>query len=300
VHLSVCLVGTGWLRLSLYKLKDSIMYLLDRALAAIGSKGHGLRLLHVGTGRGGEIPSYLAYGIEPIGIDGNAESIAFCEQRYPTVKFYNCVVSSENELLTWHSTSPPECASIHEIDEEVAKAHFPKIRLLESSLVSCTTVDTLALPQIDIIVVDAQGHDYEVLVGAKETLTNCSFVICEVWLKTLYKDTTLFDDVVSFMSSLGFVMYYFQPGSTPAFWGDALFVRRTQMKQTVKPKKPAVKLVVKPAVKPKVLPKRNVAAVSRTRKDRLAKIKQIVTQRKKLLAKRNQPDAYGPAGRRSL
>jgi hypothetical protein len=264
------------------------MSLLDQALTAIGSNGNGLRLLHVGMGQGSEIPGYLARGIEPIGIDGDAKNIAICKQRYTNVKFYNNVISDKCELLSWHLTHPVACSSVHEIDMEVAKARFPSIQLVESSIVSCVPIDVLSLPQIDGMVVDAQGHDYEVLVGAKETLTTCAFVICEVWLKMLYKGTTLFDVIVSFMDSLGFNMYYFQPGDTPDFWGDAIFVRQTRIKKKVESKKPELK----PVIKPKILFKGRSKSIPTTKqlkyhvKHTSAHIKRIIRQRKKLLAER--------------
>lgn len=184
-------------------------------------------ILHVGAGIGQEVNSYAQWSDKIICIDGDSANIAKIRERHPSVHCIQKVISDKAGIRDWHSLIPPECSSLHAVDPAVAAAYFPTIKQHAVVPVACTALDMLKLPPIDVLVIDVQGHDYAVLSGAVDVLKDCKLVICEVWVRELYKGTKLLPEVEKFMEEHDFKMRHFQPGSTPDFWGDAIFTRRS-------------------------------------------------------------------------
>jgi FkbM family methyltransferase len=61
---------------------------------------------------------------------------------------------------------------------------------------------------IDLLLMDVQGYENEVLLGAKETLKSCQVIISELSLQALYKDSSTFDSVYQALARQGFQLRY--------------------------------------------------------------------------------------------
>jgi len=183
-------------------------------------------ILHVGAGIGQEIEAYRQWNAKIVCVEGDSSNAEVIGEKYPDVVCLQKIVSDRAGVRPWYSTVPLECSSLHPLDKDIAKKRFRSIRTHTTIPVAVVAIDMLNLPPIDVMVTDVQGHDYEVLLGALKTLENCKLVICEAWLKPLYKGTKLLPEIEKYMNEQGFTLRHFQPGSTPDFWGDAIFTRR--------------------------------------------------------------------------
>jgi hypothetical protein len=76
---------------------------------------------------------------------------------------------------------------------------------------------------------DAQGAEYEILLGAKNILADsCVGLHLELFSIPLYKGITLAKDVTKFLEKLGFVLEYkFPPHGTFDSQNDCLFIKPT-------------------------------------------------------------------------
>lgn len=82
---------------------------------------------------------------------------------------------------------------------------------------------------VDLLLMDVQGYEDEVLIGAKETLKSCKVVISELSLQTLYSGSSTFDSVYQALVHQGFQLHYLinpmQGESHQILQIDGIFVR---------------------------------------------------------------------------
>ena len=68
-------------------------------------------------------------------------------------------------------------------------------------------LDDLVKDNFDIIKIDTQGSELDIIRGGLNIIQNSKFIILEVATKQYNQGSPLFDEVVSFMSSIGFNDY---------------------------------------------------------------------------------------------
>lgn len=82
---------------------------------------------------------------------------------------------------------------------------------------------------VDLLLMDVQGYENEVLLGAQETLRSCKIVISELSLKSLYRGSSTFDSVYCTLVNQGFQLQYLinpmQGKSHQILQIDGIFVR---------------------------------------------------------------------------
>ena len=73
------------------------------------------------------------------------------------------------------------------------------------------TLDNLLLEKeiedISFLKLDVQGYEIEVLKGAQKTLKNLEVVLMEVSVQQYNKDAPVFDEVINYMKSIGFLAF---------------------------------------------------------------------------------------------
>jgi len=84
----------------------------------------------------------------------------------------------------------------------------------------------------DFIKIDTQGYELEILKGGERTLAAAEFVLLEVSFLDIYKNCPLANDVLSYMSSKGFVVYDIctlmkRPLDKALYQADFLFVKES-------------------------------------------------------------------------
>jgi len=124
------------------------------------------------------------------------------------VPYHTGVLSSEdNKIVTFYKnvTHPGGNSYYRENDEISPKA---KELYTNSSQVTTMTLDTIVkmkgFPQPDLIKIDVQGAEYDVILGAKDTLANCKDVIVECQFVEYNKGAQLYQKVVELLGTMGF------------------------------------------------------------------------------------------------
>lgn len=93
--------------------------------------------------------------------------------------------------------------------EQLASTWFDRSQLVRTEKIQCTTLDNV-LSEIkkvryDFLKIDAQGAEYEILLGAEKFLqTDCIGLQLELFQIPLYKGIKLFDEVKGFLEEKGF------------------------------------------------------------------------------------------------
>ena len=81
------------------------------------------------------------------------------------------------------------------------------------------------------IKIDTQGFEWEVLNGAKNTISRASGIICELSLVPLYNNQRLWREIIDRLDSEGFILWALQKGFTDPKTGqslqmDGIFLRK--------------------------------------------------------------------------
>ena len=81
------------------------------------------------------------------------------------------------------------------------------------------------------IKIDTQGFEWEVLNGAKNTISRASGIICELSLVPLYDNQRLWREIIDRLDSEGFMLWALQKGFTDQKTGqslqmDGIFLRK--------------------------------------------------------------------------
>ena len=116
-----------------------------------------------------------------------------------------------------------------------SRAKASSNRRIESSTSSRQKIRKIPVNRLDEIVkgypspfglkIDTEGHELEVLKGAKETLKSCAFCIAETSIKRRFENNYRFSDIIEFMASAGFEVHSFLSGLTRSpRMSDVLFV----------------------------------------------------------------------------
>jgi len=97
--------------------------------------------------------------------------------------------------------------------EQLAYQEYPFLGRQHSVNVHVRPLDVvmkeIKVNGIDLLLMDVQGYENEVLLGAKETLKSCKVVITELSLQTLYRGSSTFDSIYQSLIQQGFKLRYF-------------------------------------------------------------------------------------------
>ena len=104
---------------------------------------------------------------------------------------------------------------------------YPVIQFNDSEEVQVITLDEYIEQNpsnYNLMTLDVQGYELEVLKGAKKTLENIKYILCEVNRAELYKGCPMVEQIDEFLKQFGFERIVTSwDGQT---WGDALYKKR--------------------------------------------------------------------------
>ena len=132
-----------------------------------------------------------------------------------------------------HMTSAPTNSSLRPVDRRfINRYRMVKFEPTGNETVTTTVLDEVLqrhshLPQLgEFMKLDTQGTEYEILQGARRTLSNRTVaLLVEVWFCSPYQDQKLFSDLELFLRSLGFSFY----GTTLHYRSRKLLDKRRQV-----------------------------------------------------------------------
>lgn len=148
------------------------------------------------------------------------------------VHFYNTGLYSKACTKTVFLTKKGTCSSLYEPNMEELSKHLKnpsRFSVVDTTKVQVERMDNV-LPadiKIDLLIVDTQGSELDILIGAGNLLHNTSSIQCEVEFVSLYKDQPLFEDIEKYLKSYNFKLVKFirkvKWDSNTIVFGDALF-----------------------------------------------------------------------------
>jgi FkbM family methyltransferase len=154
-------------------------------------------VLHVGAHMGEEMPFYRQAGVSSFTlVEPNPFAAGCLREAFPdaTVIEAACGVRPGRGRLSVNAIRT---------SSTLAEPH-PGDRILNTLPVDVTTVGAIAPDDADMLVVDAQGLELDVLMGAGGRLAGFQAVVCET---CTIEDRTMaaqHDEVVAFMAGMGF------------------------------------------------------------------------------------------------
>lgn len=205
-------------------------------LRAIGLRPR--TVLDVGANRGmfsrcahHVFPDASIYAFEPL--KDCFEELSRLKGSIKDFECYNVALGAEPARTVIHRSSYDYSSSLLEMGD-LHKRAFPysASERLEEILV-CTLDSILngrTLTRPGLMKLDVQGYEDYVLRGARQTLKNIDFVVCEMSLRLLYEGQALFDEVYHDLVDLGFVFHGHlgelrHPGTGEVLQIDGLFIR---------------------------------------------------------------------------
>jgi FkbM family methyltransferase len=166
-------------------------------------------VVHVGANEGQEVPDYLARGIKRIHLIEPIPEIydrlveKFRGQSEVCISPYLCLdIFGDTEFFTTTNNG---------LSSSIYSKHDPYMHAIEfnkeSIFVKTVPLDSLTdvYEKIDLLVIDAQGSEDRVLMGAKETLKKTLLVFTEVSKKPLYEGACTMDAVEQILSENNFI-----------------------------------------------------------------------------------------------
>lgn len=122
-----------------------------------------------------------------------------------TITLYDIALSDQKGTSNFYLTQKGNCSSLRQPNQEVLKDR-KDITQYKKIEVKTDTMDNVLghLLHIDYLKLDAQGSEYEILLGATEVLKKTKYVKCEVEFTEWYKGQKLAKDVVDLLESRGF------------------------------------------------------------------------------------------------
>jgi FkbM family methyltransferase len=117
--------------------------------------------------------------------------------------------------------------------EPIALQEYPFLGKQHNAKVLVRPLDMVMkenrIENVDLVLMDVQGYENEVLLGAQKTLKSCKIVISELSLHALYRGSSTFDSVYQTLVKKGFQLQYLlnpmQGESHQILQIDGIFVR---------------------------------------------------------------------------
>ena len=149
-----------------------------------------------------------------------------------------CAIGDDNGKININISQNSVSSSVLPIKEKHISA-APASTYISTENVNKCTLDSVSEKYLRsnsrfFIKIDTQGFEWEVLDGAKNTISNAIGIICEISFVPLYNNQHLWRDIIDRLEKEGFVLWALQKGLTDPKSGqslqmDAIFVRKDKV-----------------------------------------------------------------------
>jgi len=219
--LKLRLVRLGWLEKLTF---DAALN--QRIFDSLARQSNGI--LHIGAHFGEEADYYNVLNKNVLWVEGVPEYFEVLIQRiarYPRQKAIQSFLSDKREESVEFYITNNEGSSSSLLPLN-ANASYPGLEISKTSIVDThkltDVVSSTEIANYDHWVIDVQGAELEVLVGAAQYLSLVRSLIVECSTFELYSNQAQFDQLSPFLKSHGFVSLW----EPPANWhGDVIFVK---------------------------------------------------------------------------
>ena len=193
-------------------------------------------VLHVGAHEAEEVGEYIANGFAKsapiIWVEAQAGLAEILKNRLDSTenKVYCAVAwNVDGEIKTFNITSKSASSSLFDLDEH--KNQYPEIDIVQKIEVTTSRLDSILSPSdaFDFVILDIQGAESQAIEGLGTRIDAVKWIFTEVSKRELYAGATLYKDLDSQLSKLGF-RRVFTAWDRRAGWGDALYARSSNYK----------------------------------------------------------------------
>ncbi len=194
-------------------------------------------VVQVGANRGQEVSAYENYGIDwAIMVEPQEEAFQKLEKRvagHPRFIAVQALCSSLDGTPYDFYVADNKGQSSSLLKPTRHQTEYPKIGFPTQVKLTSTRLDTLVdgvagrhpglSPEaFDTLLIDVQGAELKVLMGATRLLQHVKYVFSEVSYD-LYEGGATLDDLQGFLRAFGFQLHFLQLNRRG--WGDGLFVK---------------------------------------------------------------------------
>lgn len=186
-------------------------------------------VFHVGAHYGQEVDVYEKLGINDIIMfEPSKKNFDVLKTRVGSkATLVNLGLGSKHEFVDLNVEENNQGMSNSILTPKLHKEQYPHIRFTSSEKIEVTTLDEWVSEDLghNVLVMDVQGYEFEVLLGATKTLQNIDLIITEVNRAELYENCSFITEMDVFLRFYGFrrVVTNWE-GRT---WGDAIYVRES-------------------------------------------------------------------------
>ncbi len=188
-------------------------------------------MLHVGAHEAEEVDEYIANGFAEqmpiIWVEAQTDLAESLKVKLdPARNKVYCAVAWDVDGVTkiFNVTSKSASSSLFDLDEH--KNLYPDIDIVQKIQVTTSRLDSALSPSdtFDFVVLDIQGAESQAIKGLGQRINTVNWIFTEVSKRKLYAGATLYKDLDSQLSGLGFKRV-FTAWDRRAGWGDALYAR---------------------------------------------------------------------------
>lgn len=190
-------------------------------------------VIHVGAHHGQEVPEYMQLGIKNIAlIEPCAKAFNILKNKYGAhhhIKLFNYACATHAGEAMMHTETANQGQSNSLLKPVNHLKHYPEIKFTNSELVRLQRLDALAFTsQYNMLNIDTQGTEVDVIIGADGIMHNINYIYTEV-----NKDDAELYQTASGITAMDNLLKEFERVQTvwvDAGWGDALYIRKTNLK----------------------------------------------------------------------
>jgi FkbM family methyltransferase len=154
---------------------------------------------------------------------------------YPNIQTYQLALSSTTGSARFYVSEKPhkpgratQAGSLHAPKERLTLSpiHFPHTIMVDTMTLDAWA-DRYAIPSIDLLWLDMQGHELAVLQASPRMLSTVTAIFTEVAFVEAYENQPSVDEMINFLELQGFELIGRDfVDQSQKFFGNLLFIRR--------------------------------------------------------------------------
>lgn len=193
-----------------------------------------ISIIDIGANKGGFIKDLSKWYtfkkvilIEPI-----PEIAKQLSQDFPNYTIFpNVITNISNQEIEFNINGFSETSSIFDIKSEMQELSRINTERLQKIKIPSKTLDEIylesALNQVDLLKIDVQGAEHLVIAGGKEALQKTKYIWIELSFKSMYENTSTFQEIYELLEKEHFILLEISPGfkapNKELMQADALF-----------------------------------------------------------------------------
>lgn len=188
---------------------------------------HNLRvtgIIHVGAHYGEEDQMYIRAGVERrMYFEPIAANFAELERRVSGASLYRFAIGATRGTAEMYVETANQGESCSLLAPDHHLVQYPHITFEEREWVVVKRLDDFDTREFNFLVVDVQGAEADVFLGAQDTLGHIDYILTEVNKVPMYAGCALFDEISVALQCYGF--YLADIEWCTETWGNAFFIK---------------------------------------------------------------------------